>query len=196
MLLDTITIEPGQGASGIVQAGQFLRAIDVAGQQVLDFSSFNADDPSEYCDLIYSLFAREAWKLGVGDVLYTKRMRPLWQITADTCGVHEWTGGFCSHDLNRFLGVDCPGCRDVLEAELVKLDLSPLVLSPSSCLNPFMNMIRYPNGDWLTRLPNSRPGDYLELRAEMKVLWIATTCTMQPPVNGLPLSPIRIEIYA
>jgi uncharacterized protein len=76
-LIQSITVEPGQGAHGALEVGQILRIIDVQGQQVFDFSSFHRDDPTEYCDLIYSLFAKEAWKLSVEDKLYTQRMRPL-----------------------------------------------------------------------------------------------------------------------
>lgn len=195
-LLQSITIEPGQGAHGTIEKGQMLRIIDVQGQQVFDFSSFNRDDPTEYCDLVYSLFVKEAWKLAAEDKLYTQRMRPLWSITADTCGVHEWTGGFCSHAFNRFLGHDQPGCKEVLEAELSKLELSPQLLIPSSCLNPFMNMPHRSDGSWRVEPPVSQAGDYLELRAEMPIVWVGSVCTMPPPTNGWPLSSIRCEVYS
>lgn len=194
-LESTITIEPGETASGVLAPGQILSIIDVEGGQVCDFSSFSSIDPKEYCDLIYSLFAKEVWKLSVGDVLYTKHMRPLWTIIADTCGVHEWTGGFCSHDLNSFLGFPMVGCRDRLEDELVAHNLTPDLLVPSSCINPFMNMIRHQDGRWTTEQPVSKAGDSLVLRAEMSVLWMGTVCMMPPPTNRLPLTPIRFEIY-
>lgn len=195
-LIYSITLEPGQSTSGTLKTGQLIKIIDIAGQQVCDFASCNQHDPTEYCDLIYSMFAKEAWKLSVGDILYTKRMRPIWTIVEDTCGTHEWTGGFCSREFNQFLyGTDQPGCRDLLEAELIKLGLSPSLLVPSSCINPFMNMPHYLNGSWPVELPLSKPEDHLDLRAEMPVFWVASVCTMPPPTNGLPLTPIRFEIY-
>lgn len=54
-LINSILLEPGQGASGTLEPGQLIAIVDVAGQQVCDFSSFNRDDPTEYCDLIYSI---------------------------------------------------------------------------------------------------------------------------------------------
>jgi hypothetical protein len=107
--------------------------------QVFDIAFFLKEDPSEYCDLNYSLFAVERWYLTVDDIVYSKRMRPLLTIVVDTCRVHDWIGGYCSHDLNRFLGDDRPGCREVLEAEMQKISLDPRCLVPSACLNPFMN---------------------------------------------------------
>jgi uncharacterized protein YcgI (DUF1989 family) len=192
----SVMLQPGQGANGTLEAGEHLRIVDVAGQQVFDIAFFLQEDPSEYCDLNYSLFAVERWYLTVGDVVYSKRMRPLLTVVADTCRVHDWIGGYCSRDLNRFLGDDRPGCREVLEAEMQKISLDPRCLVPSACLNPFMNLPHRPDGSWPTLLPVSKPGDYLELRAEAPVVWVGSVCTMPPPVNGLPLSPIRLEIIA
>jgi uncharacterized protein YcgI (DUF1989 family) len=83
--------------------------------------------------LNYSLFAVERWYLTVADGVYSKRMRPLLTVVADTCRVHDWMGGYCSRDLNRFLGDDRPGCREVLEAEMQKNQPRPTL--PRSCLN-------------------------------------------------------------
>ena len=130
-------IQPGDGAGGVLLPSEHLRIVDVGGQQVFDIAFFLRDDPTEYCDLNYSLFAVERWYLRVGDIVYSKRMQPLLTIVADTCGVHDWIGGYCSHELNRFLGNDRPGCREVLESEMRKIGIDPRLLVPSSCLNPF-----------------------------------------------------------
>lgn len=92
-------------------------------------------------------------------------------------------------------GQDTPGCRENLEAELAKLGFSPTVLVSASCLNPFMNMPHRSDGSWPTLLPTSQAGDYLELRAEMPIVWVASVCVMASPANGWPLTPIRIETY-
>jgi uncharacterized protein len=189
----SVVLQPGHGANGTLEAGEHLRIVDVGGQQVFDIAFFLQEDPSEYCDLNYSLFAVERWYLTVGDIIYSKRMRPLLTVVADTCRVHDWIGGYCSQDLNRFLGDDRPGCREVLEGQMQKIDLDPRCLVPSACLNPFMNLPHRADGSWPTLLPVSKPGDYLELRAEVSVVWVGSVCTMPPPVNGLPLSPIRLD---
>jgi uncharacterized protein len=188
----SVVLQPGQGANGTLQAGEHLRIIDVGGPQVFDIAFFLQEDPSEYCDLNYSLFSVERWYLTMGDIIYSKRMRPLLAVVADTCGVHDWIGGYCSYELNRFLGHDRPGCREVLESEMQKIGLDPRYLVPSGCLNAFMNLPHRADGSWPTLLPMSKPGDYLELRAEVPVVWVGSVCTMPPPVNGWPASPIRV----
>src|ERR1700735_5938678 len=95
----SVTIQPGDGAGGVLLPGEHLRIVDVGGQQVFDIAFFLRDDPSEYCDLNYSLFAVERWHLRVGDIVYSKRMRPLLTVMADTCGVHHWIGGHYARGL-------------------------------------------------------------------------------------------------
>lgn len=116
-------------------------------------------------------------------------------IVADSCGVHEWTGGCCSRDLNRFLGRDATGCKEAIEKEMRRLELNPGLLVSTSCLNVFMNTPHQSSGGWPTLLPVSKAGDFLELQAEVPLFWVATVCTVPPPVNGSPLSPIHVETY-
>jgi len=194
-LVESRTIEPSNGTSGIVERGQVLRIVDVEGKEVADFCSFNAEDPADYCDMIYSTFDKGSWKLSTGDVIVTKSMQPLWTITADTVGVHYCGGGFCSADLRRSIGETGHGCRDTLEAELAKHDLSPLYLSPSACFNVFMNMQYAPDGSWPVEEPVTKPGDYIDLRAEMDVLWAVSVCYWPGAVNGFNPTPLRFEIY-
>jgi uncharacterized protein YcgI (DUF1989 family) len=189
-------VQPGTGTSGIVNKDQILRIVDVEGQQVADFCSFSAQEPADYCDIIYSTFAKSSWKLSTGDTLVTKRMQPLWTIVADTCGVHYCGGGFCCRDLRRWAGLDArDGCRDTLEAQLAKHGLSPVYLSPSSCFNVFMNMQYKEDGSWPLREPESKPGDHIDLRAETDVLWAVSVCQWPEVCNGDKPTPLKFEVY-
>lgn len=73
------------------------------------------------------------------------------------------------------------------------MGISPQLLIPSSCLNPFMNIPHKSDGSWRVEPPVSQAGDYIELWielwAEMPVLWGVSVCTMPPLTNELPLSP-------
>jgi uncharacterized protein len=190
-------VQPGDGTVGEVKKGQILRIVDLEGQQVADFCSWSLEDPAEYCDMIYSTFLKGSWKLTEGDTLITKRCRPLWTIVNDTCGVHYSGGGFCSRDSNEELDIHQPGCRDTLEEQLAKHGLSPLYLSPSACFNVFMNFPYYPDGRWEILAPATGPGDHIDLRAEMDVLWAVSVCNFPgpPPCNGERPTPLKFELY-
>lgn len=193
-MVDRQLLQPGHGAHGIVKAGQIFRIIDVLGEQVFDFSSFSLADPHECADLVMSRVLLEKWKLDVNDQIVSTALRPMWTIVGDSCGVHEWSGGYCSRALNRALGHDHDGCKEVMERELSTLGMPASLLASSSCLNPFMNIPYESSGRWKTKRPVSRAGDYLELLAEIDILWVGSVCTMEEPANGWPLTPISCEL--
>jgi len=193
-VLDRRLLQPGHGAHGIVRLGQTFRIIDELGEQVFDFASFSLDDPHECADLVMSRVLLEKWKLEVNDQIVSSALRPMWTVIGDSTGVHEWSGGYCSRGLNRALGYEHDGCKEVMEQELTAAGLQASLLTSCSCLNSFMNIPYESSGRWKMRRPVSRAGDYLELRAEMDIFWIGAVCTMEEPANGWPLTPIACEL--
>src|SRR5262245_44823451 len=194
-LVEELVVQPGTYGTGTVTKGRILRIVDLEGEQVGDFCSWNLDEPSEYCDVIYSMFAKSSWKLGEGDVFYTKDMHPLWTIVKDTPGVHYFGGGFCSRSLNEWEDVHQHGCRDTLEEALATHGLSPLYLSPSACFNVFMHFAYDPDGKWEIQRPVTRPGDYIDLRAEMDVLRAVSCCQFPGECRGDKPPPLEFEVY-
>ncbi|MEU8825200.1 urea carboxylase-associated family protein [Streptomyces sp. NPDC048636] len=188
-------VAPGAGASGRVSAGQALRIIDLEGQQVADLVAFSAEDPGEHLDVTYTTFAAESWQLGKDSVFVTNRMRPIWTMTEDTCGAHYAGGGFCSRELNALFGVDQPGCYETILDELRHLDAPTTGLNPASCFNVFMNFPYGAEGELKVQESLSRPGDIVELRAEMDLLWAVSVCHMPGPCNGPHPTPMRFELY-
>lgn len=197
-LVEEVVVQPGTYGTGKVRKGQIMRIIDVEGEQVADFCSWNLDDPSEYCDMIYSNFGNGTRNLSEGHILYTKDMRPLWTIVKDTVGVH-WSGGdFCSRAINEWEGWEGAkqhGCRDSLEEALATHNLSPLYLSPMACFNVFMNVPYPPDGSWVIARPTSKAGDHVDLRAEMDALWAVSCCQFPGECNGDKPTPLKFELY-
>ncbi|MEU8781668.1 urea carboxylase-associated family protein [Streptomyces sp. NPDC048637] len=189
-------VAPGAGASGRVAAGQTLRIIDLEGQQVADLVSFSAENPSEHLDVTYTTFAAESWQLGKGNVFVTNLMRPIWTMTEDTCGVHYAGGGFCSRELNALFGADQLGCYETILNELHQLNAPTTGLNPASCFNVFMNFPYGIDGDLKVRDSYAQPGDIVELRAEMDLLWAVSVCQMPGPCNGPQPTPMRFELHA
>jgi uncharacterized protein len=197
-LVEEIIVQPGTYGTSTVKKGQILRIIDVEGEQVADFCSWNLHDPSEYCNVIYTMCAKQGWKDFVpGDVIYTKNMNPLWTIVADTCGVHYWGGDFCSGPLNDFLGTTNKGygCRERLEEALAEHGLSPLYLNTAACFNVFMNFPYNADGSWVYTLPVTKAGDHIDLRAEMDALWAVSCCHALGETNAANPTPLKFELY-
>lgn len=195
-LLADIVVEPGAWATGEVRRGQLLEIVDLEGEQVADFCSFNLADPTEPCDVIYTRCAKGRWRdISTGDRIYTTKMRPLWTIVDDTCGTHDWGGGFCSRPLNEWAGVPQDGCRETLEAALAARGLDAIVLNPSSCFNVFMNTPYNADGTWGYTRPTSTAGDRVLLRAEMDALWIVSCCHYPGICNGDAPTPLGFRTY-
>jgi hypothetical protein len=195
-LLAEVVVQPGTWATGDVLRGQHLEIVDVEGEQVADFCSFDLADPTEPCDVIYTRCAKGRWRdITTGDRIYTSKMRPLWTIVDDTCGTHDWGGGFCSRPLNEWAGVHQDGCREALEAALASRGLDAVLLNPSSCFNVFMNTPYNPDGSWGYVRPTSRAGDRVLLRAERDALWIVSCCHYPGICNGDQPTPLAFRTY-
>lgn len=194
-LLEERTLGPGTSSSGLIRKGQTLRLIDIEGEQVADFVAWKAGDPSEYQDIVYTNFVNHSWKIGVGGRLVSNHLNTMWTITEDDCQEHYMGGGFCSRDLHVYDGFPPKdGCRDRLQREIAKYDLTPLHLREISCFNIFMHVAYDPDGTWEIRRPKSKAGDHIDLRAEMDLQWAVSICD-DPWSNGDRPTPMKVEIY-
>ena len=65
-----------------------------------------------------------------------------------------------------------------------------------SVFNVFMTVDYTPGGDWLILEPVTKPGDYIDLRAEMDLMWMVSVCNFPDETNGFKPTPLRFEHYA
>jgi hypothetical protein len=192
------TVAPGRPWSGALEKGQILRIVDLEGRQGVDFLCYNADDPQERYHMPNTLKAARTLKLGQGHVLYSDVARPIFTIVGDSCGGHDTIGGCCSGPSNAMLyGVqDCPGCREnFLEAlawhELGRKDIVANI--NFFCEVPVGDDRKL--ADTIFVPGHSKPGDYVDLRAEMRALAVVSNCPqVNNPCNEGRPKPIRIAI--
>ena len=194
-------IPPGRPWIGVVKRGQLLRIIDLKGRQGVDFLCYNAARPEERYHAPNTLKAAGTLRLTTGHTLYSDEARPIFMLTADTCsGYHDTIAGCCSAPSNELLYAveDCPGCRENFLEALGAHGLGRRDIVPN--VNFFCNV---PVGEAgrlaetvFTDAP-SRPGDYVELRAEMDALAVISNCPQinNPCAGGAP-SPIRVTVSA
>ncbi|MEQ8388208.1 MAG: urea carboxylase-associated family protein [Alphaproteobacteria bacterium] len=205
-LIDTIVGNPGDYPSGKLRKGQTLRIIDLDGQQCADFSSFNLHNPVEQYNGPLSQAINSSFQFTTGSEFYTDRGNLMWTMMADTCptAAHYSGGGFCSNAMNDAVGSDIHGvtgspgrrgCRETIELGLEANGISPRALDSLSCFNFFMTIGNDPDGIYEIRVGKSKPGDYVDLRAEMDILWVCSCCQFLGPVNGTAPSPLKFETY-
>ena len=187
---------PGGDWSGIVSQGRVLRIVDLEGRQAVDVLCYNAADPTERYNAADTMKYAGTVFLTTGHGLYGGLGRRLFTIVADSCGRHDTIGGCCSAESNRVrYGVEGPGnCRDNFLRALARFGLGAKDIVAN--LNFFMNVPVGPDGRMAIAEGWSRPGDHVDLRAEMDALVALSNCPqIYNPCNGGSPSPIRLVIF-
>jgi urea carboxylase-associated protein 1 len=192
---DRVLAAGGEWA-GIVRADQVLRIVDLEGRQAVDFLCYAAADPSERYSAADTIKVAATIFLTTGHALYSDMGRRLFTIVADTCGRHDTIGGCCSAESNRLrYGVDgTPNCRDNFLRALARFGLGKKDIVAN--VNWFMNVPVGADGGTAITDGLSRPGDYVDLRAETEVLAAVSNCPqIHNPCNGGRPTPIRLVTY-
>lgn len=186
-------VAPRAPWSCVMEPGDTLRIVDLEGQQAVDFLCFNADDPAERYHMPNTIKVPKQVYLGAGSVLYSGRARPMMTIVEDTVGGHDTIFGCCSFEVDdlRYGRHNAESCQRNFERELARHGLGPELIVPN--VNLFMSVPVGPDGHAEIVPGRSGPGDFVVLRAEMRLLAVLSNCPQElnPAAGGGP-SPIRV----
>jgi len=184
--------------SGMLRSGQVLSIVDLEGQQAVDTLFYAADDFAErYCAQA-TLAAQGSAYIGAGTLILSNRGRTMLTMLADTVGEHDTSAGACSCEANtvrfghhtRYMHA----CRENFVVELAKHGMTKRDVV--SNINFFMNVPILPDGELAIVDGASKPGDYVELKAEMDVLCVISNCPqVNNPCNGFNPTPVRVLIW-
>jgi urea carboxylase-associated protein 1 len=184
--------------SGVVRKGQSLRIVDVEGQQAVDTLFYRADKFTERYSAQGTLAAQGSAYVTTGTRLLSSEGNVMATMIADTSGDHDTSAGACSCEANtvrfghhtRYMHA----CRENFLVEVARhgMDKRDIV----SNINFFMNVPILPDGELAIVDGASKPGDYVELRADMDLLCVISNCPqVNNPCNGFNPTPIRILIW-
>jgi len=183
--------------SHIIRRGQTLRIIDSEGQQAVDALLYCAESPAERYSAQDTLRMQRSAYVGLGTALVSNKGRVMARITADSCGQHDTSAGCCSCESNavRF-GEQTKyqhACRENFILELSRHGLTKRDIVAN--LNFFMNVPIDPSGNFTVVDGISAPGNYVDIAAEIDVLFVISNCPqINNPCNGFNPTPIRVEI--
>jgi urea carboxylase-associated protein 2 len=197
------TIQPGAAWSHVLKRQTALRLVDLEGGANVGAIFYNFECPVERYNMPDTLKAQHTARLTTSNVLYSDMGRILCSIVGDSVGWHDPIGGASNAQLvaakygpssyqQQRNGYHKNG-RDNFLIELAKWGLGPRDLV--SNVN-FFSRVDVGNDGTMIFVPgNSKAGDWVELRAEMNVLTILTTC--QHPLDPSPQygpKPVRVSI--
>ena len=178
-------VAPQSGTSFKLRVGDLLRVYDPQGEQVADLFAFRDDDLA--CSLSSGRSIDYAGKiyLSRGDILYANDSREMFTIVADTVGRHDFLLTPCSQEMFEKLH-HCqghhPSCFENLCVAFADHGIRPEQISTT--FNIFMNVAVEPDGAVRVLPPRSRPGYFIELRAEMDMVCGLTACSAEQSNNG------------
>jgi uncharacterized protein YcgI (DUF1989 family) len=176
--------------------GTVMRVIDSEGQQAADVVAYNLHELEEALSTEITTVALRTTSPSTGKILYSTEWRPMFTIVGDTVGTNYLPGAICSDEANVFrYGVrGTLNCRDNLAAALAPWGVTKRQVQ--GALGAFLNLTYWPDGRTDILEPISKPGDYVELRAEMDLLVGVSAC---PQVNNIcnawNPTPLGVVVY-
>jgi len=189
------TVPAGACWSRRLEAGERLRIIDLEGQQAVDFLVYSAELPVDRINLPNTIKLNKSLYITKGCKIYSDRARALLSVLEDSCGFHDTLAGCCSceMDLLRYGVTKTKSCRANFTAELPKWGLSAADIV--SNINFFMRVPFDADGNVVIGDGLSKPGDYVELRAEMPVVVVLSNCPQESnPSSGFAPTPVEVFV--
>ncbi|QOV90833.1 urea amidolyase associated protein UAAP1 [Humisphaera borealis] len=168
------TLAGGEYAARILKRGSRLRLTNLDGDGCINLLVFNADRPIERINVADTVKVQWNAYVGKGGLVLSDMGRVLLSIVEDTCGQHDTFCG-CSNvrsNAKKYGTGDnfgpFPNARDRFLLALLKYGLGKKDIPAN--INFFKGVKVETDGALTFNPRSSKPGDYVELRAEMNVL--------------------------
>jgi uncharacterized protein len=179
-----------------IAKGDVLRIVDLEGCQAVDTLFYDAERPEARYNAPNTMKLAGSVYLSKGCVLYDNLAEPLMTMIEDTVGRHDTLAGACSREINQ-VRYGQPGdlsCRDNFISALRELGMDERDIPPN--VNFFMHVPVDDEGGMAIADGISKPGDYVDLRAEKDVIVVISNCPqkLNPCCGGTP-TPIRLAIW-
>lgn len=176
-----------------LRKGEAIRVVNVSGTSSVSFLAWNAEDPSERLSHADTIKVQWAASLRKGRVILSDMGRVLLSIVEDTCFRHDVLAGgsTAASNAKKYGNALTRNTRDNFALAAGKLGLDRRDIVP--CISLFAPV----NVDEAGRLKWSRSGcragDFVDLRAEMDLLFALSNCPH--PLDPAPTNePQAIEV--
>ncbi|MEM9605205.1 MAG: DUF1989 domain-containing protein [Pseudomonadota bacterium] len=199
---EEFTVPAGTARAYLLEAGETVQVIDVAGQQCSDFMAMNARSLHEgYERFIDSTATRSMVRgaypsPGLFNKFYDQDLRPLLRLRQDTVGRHDTFALACTargYEERGFFGH--LNCSDNISHVYAPHGIAVRRAWPA--INFFFN-------SWIDHRDNliqadeawSRAGDYVALEAMTDLVAVSTACPDDvDPINGWNPTDVHVRIY-
>lgn len=195
-ILEDTVLRPGDPWGRLVKKGQRLRVVDLHGKQAVDFLCFDAAEPRNRYNAANTMKLAASVFIEKGARLVADDAQVLFTVVDDTCGKHDTIGGCCSAPMNllRYGKAGSHNCRDTFLTSMRRFHLDERDLAAN--VNFFMYVPVGEQGEMALIEGFSKPGDYVDLRAERDVIAVISNCAQRfNPCNGFNPTDVRVQVY-
>lgn len=186
------TIDPCSGIAIYVAKGEYITVIDIDGGQVVDFFAEIKNTSNEFLSTGVTIDCNGSLGLSVGNIVYTNKYSPMFEVIADDVAEHDLVHPCCSPEMFDFFYRNGEGHANCLDNINNALDKKYPIIHP---VNLFMNTKIEPNGKITVLPPKSKAGDKIIFRAKSDVrLGVAACSVSESSCNSGKCSAIKIIV--
>jgi len=182
-LISREEVPPGWYETVRVKRGEVLRIVDNAGTSSVSLIGWCRHDPSERLNCADTAKVQWSAALAKGRVLLTDMGHVFVSLIEDTSGAHDLlAGGSTPASTIAAYGELARNTHDNFLAAAAKLGLGLRDIPP--CVTFFAPVSLDADGGFVWTAARKRPGDFVDLRAEMDLVLVVSNCAH-------PLDPAR-----
>ena len=183
-----------------IRQGQYLRIVDLHGNQAVDTLFYNARDYADRYSAQDTIREQRNIYLTTGTRLMSSFGTVLLTIVADTCGRHDTLGGACANESNMVRYAiekrHMHACRSSFLKAVTEWGHGMTKRDIPNNINFFMNVPVTPEGKLTFEDGISEPGKYVEMRAETDVVALISNCPqLNNPCNAYNPTPVEVLIW-
>jgi uncharacterized protein len=176
-------VPPGWYTTVHLRRSEALRIIDEAGHSSVSVIGWREEDTSERINCADTVKVQWSAAMSKGRVILSDMGRVLVSLIEDTSGAHDLlVGGSTPASTLAAFGATTRNTQENFLAAAAKIGLDVRDIPP--CVTFFAPVTLDAKGRFLWNPDRKRPGDFLDLRAEMNLILVASNCAH-------PLDPAR-----
>jgi uncharacterized protein len=167
----------------LLRRGEALRITDSTGKSSVSLLAWREEDTSERINCADTIKVQWSAAISKGRVILSDMGRAVFSLIEDTCGAHDLLiGGSTPASVRAATGASGRNTQENFLAAVSKIGLGVRDISP--CITFFAPVALDDAGRFLWREGRKRAGDFVDLRAEMNLIVVASNCTH--PLNPSP----------
>jgi hypothetical protein len=176
-------VPAGWYATMRLRRGEALRIVDESGRSSVSVIGWREDDTSERINCADTVKVQWSAAIGKGRVILSDMGRVFLSVTEDSSGAHDLlVGGSTPASTQTAFGVPGRNTQENFLAAASKIGLD--IRDIPSCVTFFAPVTVDDAGRFRWQEQRKRPGDFVDLRAEMNLILVASNCPH-------PLDPAR-----